>query len=238
MRDPYVVLGVSRNATDEEIKKAYRNLSRKYHPDANVNNPNKEHAEEMFKEVQQAYDAIMHQKQFGGSSYGNTGGYGTSGGYGQGGYYGNFGGFGGFSGTQGGYGSNAQGGSEQSVKLQAAANYIRNRYYKEALNVLEGMSSSERNGRWYYYSAVSHNGLGNNATALEMARKAVQHEPSNFEFRQFLEYMENGGNWYQSMGSDYQSPVAGMTKWCLSMLLLNLFCNLFCCGQGPYMTRF
>ena len=51
MRDPYQVLGVSRGASDDEIKKAYRTLSRKYHPDANVNNPNKEAAEERFKEV-------------------------------------------------------------------------------------------------------------------------------------------------------------------------------------------
>ena len=54
MTDPYQVLGVTRSASDEEIKKAYRNLSRKYHPDANVNNPNKDQAEEMFKRVQQA----------------------------------------------------------------------------------------------------------------------------------------------------------------------------------------
>ena len=61
-KDPYSVLGVSRNATDDEIKKAYRNLSRKYHPDANINNPNKEYAEQMFKEVQQAYKQIMEQR--------------------------------------------------------------------------------------------------------------------------------------------------------------------------------
>ena len=57
--DPYQVLGVSRDASDDEVKKAYRNLSRKYHPDANNNNPNKAQAEEMFKKVQAAYDQIM-----------------------------------------------------------------------------------------------------------------------------------------------------------------------------------
>ena len=54
MRNPYEILGVPSNATEDEIKRAYRNLSRKYPPDANVNNPNKEQAEERFKEVQQA----------------------------------------------------------------------------------------------------------------------------------------------------------------------------------------
>ena len=62
MRDPYQVLGVSRSASEDEIKKAYRALSRKYHPDANINNPNKEAAEEKFKEIQQAYQQIMKEK--------------------------------------------------------------------------------------------------------------------------------------------------------------------------------
>ena len=64
MFDPYSVLGISRDASDEEIKKAYRKLSRKYHPDANINNPNKAQAEEKFKEVQQAYEQIMKEKEF------------------------------------------------------------------------------------------------------------------------------------------------------------------------------
>ena len=63
MSDPYQVLGVSRDASDEEIKKAYRQLSRKYHPDANINNPNKAQAEEKFKDVQQAYEQIMREKE-------------------------------------------------------------------------------------------------------------------------------------------------------------------------------
>ena len=69
MGNPYDTLGVSPSATDEEIKKAYRALSRKYHPDANVNNPNREQAEERFKEIQQAYNQIMQEKQQGGGSF-------------------------------------------------------------------------------------------------------------------------------------------------------------------------
>ena len=76
MKDPYQVLGVSRGATEEEIKKAYKALSRRYHPDANINNPNKEQAEARFKEVQQAYDQIMHERQYGSS---NSGGFGYGG---------------------------------------------------------------------------------------------------------------------------------------------------------------
>lgn len=72
MINPYSVLGVAVSATDEEIKKAYRALSRKYHPDANVNNPNKAHAEEKFKEVQQAYEQIMRERQQG-TGYQNGG---------------------------------------------------------------------------------------------------------------------------------------------------------------------
>ena len=70
MGNPYDVLGVRPGATDEEIKKAYRALSRKYHPDANINNPNREQAEERFKEIQQAYNQIMQEKQQGYSGFG------------------------------------------------------------------------------------------------------------------------------------------------------------------------
>lgn len=211
--DPYKMLGVSAGATDEEIKRAYRNLSRKYHPDANINNPNKEQAEEKFKQVQMAYDQIMKQKQQG-YSYG--GGYG-------GGAYGGFG----YGRNNGAYGD---GQSADSVEMQAAANYIRNRCFKEALNVLNNIS--ERNARWYYYSAVANAGMGNNVTAQEHAGRAVDMEPSNMEYRQLKQQLDYGGTWYQSMGSSYERPYAGGGGWCMSMVLLNLLCNCCCCPRG------
>lgn len=79
MTDPYKVLGVSRNATDEEIKKAYRELARKYHPDNYVNNPLSDLVEEKMKEINEAYDQIQKERsetRYSGGSSGN-GGYST-----------------------------------------------------------------------------------------------------------------------------------------------------------------
>lgn len=67
MRDPYEVLGVPSNASDDEVKRAYRELSRKYHPDSYVDNPLAGLAEEKFKEVQEAYQQIMNQRSGNGS---------------------------------------------------------------------------------------------------------------------------------------------------------------------------
>ena len=91
MRDPYEVLGVSRDASDEEVKKAYRKLAKQYHPDVN---PGDKTAEEKMKEINAAYDAIKNGTA---AQYGSQGGYaGQSGGYGGYGY-----GYGGYSGCGG-----------------------------------------------------------------------------------------------------------------------------------------
>lgn len=218
MTDPYQVLGVPRSASDEDIKKAYRNLSRKYHPDANVNNPNKAQAEEKFKEVQQAYDLIMKEKQQG-SSYGNYGGaYGRSSDPGFGGD------FGGFSGRYSYQGSS----SGDSVKMQAASNYIRNRAFAEALHVLNDIPFSERTGKWYYYSAVANAGTGNNATAIQHIDQAVTLEPSNMEYRQFEQYLKGGGTWYTHMGSSYDKPYSNYGSFCASLIFMNLLCTCCC----------
>jgi molecular chaperone DnaJ len=216
--NPYSVLGVSPDASDDEIKKAYRNLSRKYHPDANINNPNREQAEERFKEVQQAYDQIMKEKQQG-YSYDSFGGNGGA-------YYG-------YGRAYGGYGreqSNGAGDTD-TIELQAAANYINHRCYREALNVLANIKN--RTAGWYYYSAVANAGAGNNVTAKEHIAQACAMDPNNLQYRAFEQQLSYGGDWYSNMGQGYGRPFAGAGSFCMSLCLMNLLCNC-CCMPGGW----
>ena len=209
MFDPYSVLGVSRDASDEEIKKAYRRLSRKYHPDANINNPNKAQAEEKFKEVQQAYDQIMKEREYGSSSYG---GY-------------NGGGFGGFGGQ-----SAAGYQDEESIRRQAAANYLQSGPYQEAMNVLSSLK--QRNGQWYYLSSIANMGLGNNMNALSDRREAVRLEPDNMQYRMMLQRMESGGTWYQEQQNPFGGMPADGDNFCMKLCLANMACSICCPGSG------
>ena len=209
MIDPYKVLGVSFDATDDEIKKAYRTLSRKYHPDANINNPLKEEAEAKFKEVQQAYQQIMDERERG--------------------YSGSSGGFAPQQGTAGN--------SESDIHLRAAANYIQSGHYKEALNVLDGIR--ERGALWYFYSASANSGMGNNVTALEHAREAVRLEPDNMQYQMMLSRLQGTGGWYQQRQSAYGYPVMGGNDLCMKLCIANVVCNLccgsgICCNGGGY----
>lgn len=225
MADPYKVLGVSRDASTDEIKKAYRTLSRKYHPDANINNPNKAQAEEMFKQVQQAYKQIMDEKEGRASSYQSSGSSGQD----YGGYdgYGGFGGFGGYG--QGSRQQNTYGSSESDVEMRAAANFINNRMYREAMNVLNNISG--HTAYWYYLHAVANYGLGNNINAVQDAQQAVNIEPDNFQYRQLLQQLQGGGQWYTSMGQDYgfDRGESGFGSWCCQCLACNAILNCCCC---------
>ena len=229
MTDPYQVLGVSRDASTEEIKKAYRKLSRKYHPDANINNPNKAEAEEKFKQVQQAYKQIMEEKENGTSSYSSQGSYGGS--YGSGGYGGSYGN-GGYGGNYGGYN---YGSSTEDAELRAAANYLNNMRYQEAMRVLNNIS--RHNAQWYYLHAIANAGLGNNISAVQDAQTAVNMEPDNMQYRQLLSQLQGGGQWYTDMGQGYGYERAGgdMGKWCCECLAINAMCNCCCYGgRGFY----
>ncbi|MDR0948801.1 MAG: DnaJ domain-containing protein [Lachnospiraceae bacterium] len=238
MRDPYQILGVSRNASEEEIKKAYKSLSRKYHPDANINNPHQDLAEEKFKEVQTAYKQVMKEKTSGTRSYGSNsyderdGDYQDNpfGGFGGFGPFGGFGSFGGFGGANSRRQSSAPQ-SEEEIRLKAAENYIRNRYYREAHNVLNSIDPSERSAKWYYFDALSHSGLGNNVAALQSARQAHAIEPGNATYATFLNRLENGGTWYQQRQETYGFPGGVNTSLCTKLCIANLVCNVCCCNS-------
>ena len=176
--DPYSVLGVSPNASDDEIKKAYRNMSRKYHPDSYADNPLSDLAEEKFKEVQEAYKQIMDERERGGSYSG--GGYGGS------------------------YGGSYSSSGSNSVELTAVYNFISNGRYRDALNALNGIPN--RDARWYYYSAVANAGIGNNLQAMNDANRAASMEPQNPEYRNLVNQLQWRTNRYQGGGMDYGRP--------------------------------
>lgn len=245
MSDPYKVLGVSRDASDDEIKKAYRTMSKKYHPDANINNPNKDKAEEMFKLVQEAYQQIIYERQHpystSGSSYGSSGSSsGYSGGYSSGGsgyngqFYTNWDDFfndfftGAFTGQYQNSYNQSQGMSDYDKYMRAAASYINNRHYTEAINVLSNIE--DHSALWYYYSAIAHAGLGNHAQALEYATIAADMEPNNYSYQNLVTQLSSGSTFYQNRQKNYvRSYDTG--QWCIRLCLLNAFLNLFCGGR-------
>ena len=232
MTDPYKVLGVSRDASDDEVKKAYRTLSRQYHPDSNINNPNKDEAEEKFKEVQAAYKQIMYERQNPGASSSQSG-YGESygGGYqSSGDFWDDFFGGGGYTYGSGQQRTQNQNEDEDTVRLRAAANYLNARHYQEAMNVLGSIKT--RNAQWYYYSAIANSGLGNNVLALQQAQQAAKMEPGNQTYQDLVRRLQSGSSWYETRQNPYGGATAhASSNWCLRLCLLNLFLNL-CCGGG------
>ncbi|MBQ6374372.1 MAG: DnaJ domain-containing protein [Clostridia bacterium] len=213
MRDPYSVLGVSPTATEDEIKKAYRALAKKYHPD--VNNGSNE-AELKMKEINEAYSAIMKMRRDGASGYGS---------YGNAGY--GYGGGSGYGYADAGYGSDRA--YDADPHLQAVRNYIYARRFQEAMHLLEEIQ--QRGAEWYYLAGEASLGLGNRVAALNYARQAVNLAPNVFEYRALLSRLEGGAQFYRQNGaaSGFAMPTMVCSNPILSCCLANLPCNC-CCG--------
>ena len=200
MREPYEVLGVSPNASDDEGKRAYRELARKYHPDNYQNNPLADLAEEKMKEVKEAYDAITKARSGGGSSGGGyQGGYSQSYGY-QGQYSG--------------------GDSSSSTSFAQVRQYINMGNLDGAEQLLRGISS--KNGEWYFLMGSIAYRRGWLDEARQNYQIACQMEPGNMEYRQALSMMQQGGYGYNTNMTGGQCDSMDC---CTTMLCMNCLCG-------------
>ena len=238
--DPYKVLGVDPGCTDTELKKAYREKSKKWHPDQNPDNT--EYAEARFKEVQESYRQILDARERGTSGYGQpqSQSYQQSGGPGYQSYanYGSAGAFNeDFNQWQQYSDQQRAQDSAETNEERAARNYINNSYFREALNALNGVPEINRRARWYYYAAIASRGVGNNVTALDYAKRAADMEPDNQMYAMLVNQMTNSGTWYQNQNRYYGFGGinnVSQQQWCYYLCLANMLCNCCMGGRGGF----
>lgn len=171
--DPYEELGVDRNASDEQIKAAYKELVKKYHPDKYQGNPLGDLAEEKLRDVNEAYDQIMNERKSGA-------GYGAGGaGYGAGATYG------------AGYSGRSASPEYQEIRRDIDANNL-----KRAQDKLDAIPDKNVAEWWFLSGMISYKrGWYDDATGK--IQKAVSMEPSNMEYRNALNALAGAGGMYQ-----------------------------------------
>lgn len=162
MTDPYKVLGISEDASEDEIKKAYRDLARKYHPDNYASSPLADLAQEKMKEINEAYDTVMRKRQSGADRPDDY----------------DFG-FG---------GGNAFSGSDSS-KFGYIRTLINNRNFYEAEIQLDACAKEEKNAEWYYLKGCVFMGRGWYFEASKHFRHACEMDPQNAEYRAAVDSM-------------------------------------------------
>ena len=196
MNDPYSVLGVSPDASDEEIKRAYRELARKYHPDNYQNNPLADLAEEKMKAINEAYDAITKQRSGGGGSYQQS------------------------SGSYGGYTQQRSYSSGSSTYAR-----VRNLINAGDLGTAERLLQEvpQRDGEWYFLVGSIAYRKGWLDEAMQNYTLAVQMDPGNMEYRQALSMMQQRGGGYRPYG--YTTNTVDGMDCCTTMLCLNCLCG-------------
>ncbi len=212
MRDPYEVLGISRSATDEEVKKAYRSLARKYHPDNYHDNPLADLAQERMKEINEAYEAIQAQRKGHGSgSYGQSGGH--SGTY-----------------SSGSYGGGYYGGYPTYQRVRMAINQGDLNLAEELLNGV-----TDRDAEWHFLKGSVCYRRGWMDEATRYFQTAVQLDPDNGEYRHALDVIEGRQSAYQPDGYRAMTTTGcgndNCSRLCSTLLCINCLTGggMFCC---------
>lgn len=209
MNDPYQILGVPETATDEEVKKAYLNLARKYHPDNYHDNPLADLAQEKMKEINAAYEQVTKTRSGGGSSSGYAG-------YGYGG------------------GATArQSWSDQSSSGSSVLQQVRMAINSGNLSRAEQLLAAytEHNAEWNFLKGAVCYRRGWLDEAKRYYQTACQMDPGNAEYRSALAYMENGAaSAYRPGEGAFGTDVCGGENMCSRMCCAYLLCNG--CGMG------
>ena len=205
MNDPYSVLGVSPSASDDEVKKAYRELARKYHPDNYHDNPLADLASEKMKEINEAYDTITRSREAG-SSY--SGGAYQSQSYQQS--------YSGYGGSRGGSGANAS--------YAAIRNLINANQLDQAMAMLSGISSHD--AEWNYLMGSIYWRRGWMDEASRYFRTAAAMEPANIEYRNAVQYMNRGGQAYRSAGMNSSMMNVDVCTICQTLYCADCCCEL------------
>ena len=205
MKDPYSVLGVSKNATDEEVKAAYRELARKYHPDNyGDDNPLRDLANEKMQEVNAAYDEILRMREKGSSYNGGST------------YYESYSGTGSSSG--------------EYIEIRKLVNA---RKFADAERALGNIAEADRSAEWHYLASVLLMHRGRQNDAMRELEIACNMEPSNIEYQKAKEMFNNsargyGNNYYGSAGTAPRSSSDEACNCCANLLCMDCLCE--CCG--------
>ena len=201
MNNPYSVLGISPNATDEEVKAAYKELARKYHPDNYVNNPLSDLAAEKMKEVNAAYDEVMKLRQ-------NTAGQQS------------------YSGGQGHYSSGNQ--QQSSGKFADVRRLLSQGRVVEAEEILSGVPANRRDAEWYFLKGQVLYARGWLDEAIRHFQTAARMQPNNPEYQAAVRQFTNAQRGYSYGGQNYAQ--CDTCDFCTTLMCINCLCNgRICC---------
>ncbi|BFK86998.1 DnaJ domain-containing protein [Pseudoflavonifractor sp. DSM 107456] len=196
MTDPYRVLGVEPTASDDEIKRAYRELARKYHPDNYQNNPLADLAEEKMKEINEAYDQITKQRAGGGGYNASNAGYQRQ---------------------QSSYQQQSYSGGSVYQQARQAINLGDLGRAEQLLR-----TAPAQNGEWHFLMGSIAYRKGWLDEAMQHYQMACRMDPTNGEYRQALAMMQNGGQAYRPYGYGGGMDACDC---CTSLMCLNCLCG-------------